>query len=141
MNVSSHTKSVSFSNQKCMTEPIIINLHPKKYYAFAVVNLDRCVRTCNTRNGLSNEICVPNKTSYLCVSVFSMITRINTSKTLTKHTWCECKCKFFVENVIQIKSGITTNVGARVKTQKSIMFEKKIIFGTLLHVVAKMEDI
>ena len=34
-----------------------------------------------------------------------MITGINESKTLTKHTSCQCKCKF--ENIIQIKSGVT----------------------------------
>ena len=30
----------------------------------------------------------------LNLSVFSMITRINELKTLTKHISCECKCKF-----------------------------------------------
>ena len=39
-----------------------------------------------------------------------MITRINESKTLTKHMSYECKCKFDGRNVIQIKSGITINV-------------------------------
>ena len=43
-----------------------------------------------------------------------------------------------VENVIQIKSRITINVGAIAKTPKIIMCTKKIIFGILLHVVAKM---
>ena len=42
------------------------------------------------------------------------------------------------ENVIQIKSGITINVDASVK---NIIYVKKIIFGTLLHVVAKMVNI
>ena len=30
-NVSSHTKCVSLSNQKCMTQPTLINLHPNEY--------------------------------------------------------------------------------------------------------------
>ena len=42
------------------------------------------------------------------------------------------------ENVIQIKSGITINVDASVK---NIIYVKKTIFGTLLHVVAKMVNI
>ena len=48
---------------------------------------------------------------------------------------------FMVENVIQIKSGITINVGASVKILKNIVCSKKIIFGILLHVVEKMVNI
>ena len=58
-----------------------------------MVDLDRCVGTCNTLNDLSNKVCVPNKTKDLNLSVFSMITGIKESKTLTKHISCECKCK------------------------------------------------
>ena len=42
------------------------------------------------------------------------------------------------KNVIQINGGITVNVYMSVK---NIMDVKKIIFGILLHVVAKMENI
>ena len=58
----SHTKWVSLSNQNCMTQLTIINLHPNEYtqrlpyYPF-VVNLDRCVGNCNTSNDLSNKVC------------------------------------------------------------------------------------
>ena len=43
-----------------------------------------------------------------------------------------------VENVIQIKSGITI---MSVKIQKNITYTKKIIFGILLHVVSKTINI
>ena len=43
-----------------------------------------------------------------------------------------------VENVIQIKSGITINVDMSVK---NIIYVKKIIFGILLHAVATMVNI
>ena len=43
-----------------------------------------------------------------------------------------------VENVIQIKSEITINDGASVK---NIIYVKIIIFGILLHVLAKMVNI
>ena len=39
------------------------------------------------------------------------------------------------ENVIQINGGIKANVSV-----KNIMFLKKVIFGILLHVVAKMKN-
>ena len=60
LSASNHTKFVSLSNQKFMYHPTIINLHPGEYtqglhyYPF-VVNLDRCVGSCNTLNNLSNK--------------------------------------------------------------------------------------
>ena len=59
-----------------------------------MVNLNRCVRSCNTLNELSNKVCVPNKTEDLNLSVFNMITGINELKTLIKHVSCKCDCKF-----------------------------------------------
>ena len=91
VSASNHTKCMSLSNQKCVTQPTLINLHPSEYsqelhyYPFAV-NLDRCVGSCNTINDLSNKVCVPNKTENLKISVFNMITRINESEILTKYT-------------------------------------------------------
>ena len=42
------------------------------------------------------------------------------------------------ENVIQTNSGITINVDVSVR---NVMYVKKIIFGILLYVVVKMENI
>ena len=103
-----------------MIEPTLINLHPNEYsqefhyYPFAV-KLDRCVESCNTLNDLSNKVCVPNKAEDLNLSVFNMVTRINGSKTLTKHISCECQCTFDGKNIIQINGGITINVDVSVK--------------------------
>ena len=88
---------MSLSNQKCMIQPTLINLHPNEYsqeftyYPF-VFKLDRCAGSCNTLNDLSNKVCAPNKTEDLNLRVFNMITEINESKTLTKHISCEFKC-------------------------------------------------
>ena len=55
VNGSNYTKYVSLSNQECMTQPTLINLHPNEYsqefhyYQFAV-KLDKCVESCNTCN-------------------------------------------------------------------------------------------
>ena len=52
---SNFKKCVSLSNQKCIIQPTVINLHPNEYsqefqyYPFAV-KLDRCVGSCNTVN-------------------------------------------------------------------------------------------
>ena len=43
--------------------------------------------------------------------------------------------------VIQIKSGITINVGVSVKIEKNIACVKRIKFGMLLHSVLKMVNI
>ena len=75
------------------------NLHSSEYsqeihYYPSATKLDRFVGSCDTLNDLSNELCIPNKTEDLNLSVFNMIRGINESKTLTKHKSCECKCKF-----------------------------------------------
>ena len=44
------------------------------------------MKSCNILNDVSNEICVPNKTADLNLSVFNEITGINQVKILTKHT-------------------------------------------------------
>ena len=96
VNAFKHKKCVSLRNQKCTTQPTLINLHPNDYikglghYPFTV-NLDRCAKSCNNLNDLSNKICVPDKTGNLNLSVFNMITGINKLETLTKHISCECK--------------------------------------------------
>ena len=57
VNTSKHKKCVSWGNQKCKIQPILINLHSNEcnqelhYYPF-VVKLDRCVGSCNTINDL-----------------------------------------------------------------------------------------
>ena len=99
VRASNRTKCVLLSNQKCMIQPTLINLHPNEYsqesqyYSF-VVKLNRCVGSFNTLNDLSNTIYVPNKTEDLNLTMFNMITGINKLKTLTKHIYCECKCRF-----------------------------------------------
>ena len=61
VNGSNHTKCVSLKNQQCITQPTLINLHPNEviqrlhYYPF-MVNLDRCIRSCNTLDDTSNRI-------------------------------------------------------------------------------------
>ena len=79
---SSHAKCVSLSNQKWVIQPTLINLHPNEYtqqlhYYPSVVKLDRCVRSWNTLNDLSNKKCALNKTRDLYLSFFNMITGIN----------------------------------------------------------------
>ena len=130
VSASNHTKCVWLSNQKCMIQPILINLHCNEYsqelhyYPFAV-KLDRCVGSCNTLNDLSNKVCIPNKTEDLNLSLCKMITGRNESKTL--------------KNMYHVKSSqIMVNVGVNVK---NIVYVKNIIFGILLPVVAKMVTI
>ena len=143
VSASSHTKCVWLSNQKCMTQPTLINLHLNEYsqefhyYPFAV-KLDRCVGSCNTLNGLSNKVCVPNKTEDLNLSEFDMIAGINEFKTLTTHISFECKCRLDGKkcNLDQL----CNNDRFRCEC-KNVMYVKKITFGILLHVVAKMENI
>ena len=99
VNASNHTKCVSLSSQRCMSQTTLINLDPNEYsqefhyFPFAF-KLDRCVGSCNSLNDLSKQVCIPKKTKKLNLSVFNMITGINESKTLANHVSCECKCRF-----------------------------------------------
>ena len=66
VSASNHTNCVLLSNQKCMIQPTLINLHPNEYcqkfhYYPCLVKLDRCVGSSNPLNDLSNKLCVPNK--------------------------------------------------------------------------------
>ena len=53
----------------------------------------------------------------------------------------KCKSKCDDRKYTQTKSGITVSAGVSTKIQKNIMYAKKIIFGILLNVVAKMVNI
>ena len=61
VNACNHTKRVPSSNQKYVSQPTLINLHPNDnsqefhYYPF-VVKLDRCVGSCNAFNDLSIRV-------------------------------------------------------------------------------------
>ena len=139
VNASNHTKCMSLSNQKCMIQPTLINLHPNEcsqefhYFSFAVI-LDRCVGRCNTFNDLSNKVCIPNKTEDLNVSD-KMITGINESKTSTKHISCICKCKVDVRKCNSDQWW--NNDKCQCECKKWHLCEKE--FWILLHVIAKIE--
>ena len=67
-----------------------------------------------------------------------MITGINESKNLTKDVSSKYKCRVDGKNVIHINGGIIINADV---SAKNIVYVKQIIFGILLLVVAKMENI
>ena len=48
---------------------------------------------------------------------------------------------FMVENVIQVKIGITINAIEGAKIRENIMYGKKDIFGILIHVLVKIVNI
>ena len=98
-NASNHAIYFSLSNQKYMTQTILINLYPNEFsqefdqYPFAVKSA-RCVGSCSTLNDLFNKVCVSNKTEDSNLNVLHMIRGIKKSKTLAKHMSWEYKCKF-----------------------------------------------
>ena len=90
VKVSDRTKYQFFNDEPCMVRPTLIDLNPKKLYPFRI-SLDKCNGSCNV---LSLKICVPKETKDINVKAFSMITKKNETRTVTKHTSCDCKCKF-----------------------------------------------
>ena len=67
-----------------------------------------------------------------------MITGINESKTLTRHISWNVNVNLMEQNVIQIKGGIAINT---IVSVKNIVYVKEIMFGILLRVILKMENI
>ena len=63
VNASDCTKCISLNNRACMSRSTFIGLNPLSYYPFPV-NFDRCIKSCNTRNYLSNRVCVLNLRRY-----------------------------------------------------------------------------
>ena len=59
-----------------------------------MVSLDRYDGSCNTFDDPSGWMHVPNIAENGNLNVFN-IRRINEPKTLIKHIWCDCKCKFY----------------------------------------------
>ena len=97
VNASNHRKCMSLNNKKCeIQNTLIFNLHRNEYshelyYYASAVKLDRRVGSCNTLNGLSNKICVPNIAGVSNIHIFNMITGMHESKILIKHVSCKCK--------------------------------------------------
>ena len=106
-------------------------------YPFAV-NLDRCVRSRNILNDLSNRECVPNKKEHLNPSLFNMVTGIDQSKTLTRDISCRCKCKFDGKKCNLNQKWNNNKCWRECKNPTEYHVCKKIIFEILLHVVTKM---
>ena len=106
------------SNQKCLIQPALIDLHPNKYG-------QKFVGSCNTVILLSVIVSyvlilllllsVSNKTDGLNLNVFNMITGINESKTLTKHISCERNCRFDRRKYSSDQSWNNGNVNVSVK--------------------------
>ena len=133
VNASNNTKCVSSRN---------INLHPNKQSSISLLSIslkfDGCVGSSNTINDLSNKVCIPNKTEDLNLSVFNIITGKNESRTLIKNISCECKCK---SDVTKCNLNQWWNNDKCWCECKTFMYVKEIVFGILLHVVVKMENI
>ena len=87
---------------------------------------------------LLDNVCVPDKTEDLNLSVFNMIIVINISKILTKHTSCKCKCKFDGRKCNSNQKRNNDEHGCDCKHPKEHNSREKIIFRILLDVVAKM---
>ena len=145
VNASNRAKRVSKNNQKCMTQPTLINLQPNEctnwlsYYLFAV-NLDRCVGSCNTLNDLSNKVYAPKKTQDLNSSVFNVLTEINDWKTLIKHILLKCVYRFDGRKCNSNQKRNNNRHWCECKNLAEHCLWEKVIFGILLHVVAKMLD-
>ena len=140
VNAPDHIKCMSLNDEQCMIQPTLINLHPNEYierscyYPFPV-NLDRCIGSCNTLNGLSYKVCVQNKTEHLNLNVFIMITEIWV-KNINK-TSCERKCNFDRRKFNSNQKWNSNKFQCECKNPKENNWCKNTIFWILAHVFVR----
>ena len=109
-----------------MTRPTPIDLSTDEYnqglyyYLLSMVNLDRCNRCCNTLDDPWYQIeCVSNKMEDENLSAFNMITRTIESKTLKDIYHANVNTSLImIENVTQIRRGITINANVKANIWK-----------------------
>ena len=127
-----------------MARVTLLNLNPDeynqglRYYQF-MVNLDRFNGCFNTLNNPFKRICVPNKTEDVNLSIFNMITKINKSKTLTRHISCICKSKFDGRKCNSNQKWKNDKCQCECKNKKNVC--KKVIFGILVLILLKTINI
>ena len=75
-----------------MFRPTLFYLNPVelKYHPF-MISLDKYSGSCNSVDGLSTKICIPNKTKDTNYKVFNVITNNTEAKKMIKHILCNCK--------------------------------------------------
>ena len=104
-------RCLSLNNKLCMAKPTFVDLNFVELNSFPfMINLDKCNGSCNVADELSTKICVLSKTKVVNVTVFNMITRINEAKTLIKHIHVTVNANSIVQNMIQIKNGMTMSL-------------------------------
>ena len=59
--------------------------------------LNRCFGSCNTLDRLSSRVGVPGEAKDLNLHAFNMITKMNESKSLTKHISFKCDSNFTIK--------------------------------------------
>ena len=97
VNASDHKKCVYLNNQKCTTHPTVINLYTNEISLTDYVNDLKKLK--EYFNDLFNRACVSNKTDYANLSVSSMISWINESKSL-KSVYANVNVNLMAESVI-----------------------------------------
>ena len=122
---SNHTKRVLLCNQKYMIQPTLVNLHPNEYsQEFHYYSFDVKLDVLKV---------VILWMIYLMKHVFQI-----EDLSLTVFNNVNVNLDLLEEIEIQINAGIMINVNMSVK---NVMYVGKIMFGIMLHVIVKMENI
>ena len=106
------TRCLFLNDEPCLVRPTLINLNTMELkYCPSIISLDICTGSCNV---VSPKICVPKETKDINVKAITMITK-NEAKTMTKHTSCDCKCKFNSTTCNSNQKWILKHVNVNVK--------------------------
>ena len=125
VNCSIHTRFVSLDNQQWEIQPSLINLHPhvcnQDLHCHSVaLNRYRCFGSFKALIDISYKVCATNKTDNLNIHIFTMIAGIKWIKNIY---YANSNIKLIEKNVIQMKSGITINIGVVISVIKELYLE------------------
>ena len=85
---------ISAINQKCMSNPKIINLNTDKpVFNPLSIKVNKCGEDCNNINDPMAKLCVPDVVKDMNIKVFNLLARINKTRKVVWHETCKCVCR------------------------------------------------
>ena len=117
---------------------IDLNLNDLHYHLF-IISMNRFDGSRIAVEDTFGRICIPNKIEDMNLKVFSMVKWINELKALVKHIFYECRFEFDGRKCYFRQKQNMEKSQHNCKTKKKLIaFMKKIVPGTIVHVLNRV---
>ena len=80
------------NNQECKIGPEIINVNTNAptFYPYSIT-INKCKGSCNTINDPYAKLCLPDTTKSINVKVFNLMSKVNETRHVKRHSLCSNK--------------------------------------------------